>query len=176
MLSLAFSSRGKPAEPRPERPAKPSARTRPTRVLAIASAGGHWQQLMELRPAFEGCDVLFATTLKGLPQEFDAAPSIIVPDCNRNDVLRMPWMVLTIGARLLAYRPDVVISTGALPGLIALTLAKVMRAQTIWVDSIANAEEMSMSGKHARRVADLWLSQWPHVAEAEGADYYGAIL
>jgi UDP-N-acetylglucosamine:LPS N-acetylglucosamine transferase len=84
--------------------------------------------------------------------------------------------VLTIGARLLAYRPDVVISTGALPGLVALTLAKVMRAQTIWVDSIANAEEMSMSGKHARRVADLWLSQWPHVAEAEGADYYGAIL
>jgi hypothetical protein len=49
-------------------------------------------------------------------------------------------------------------------------------ARTIWVDSVANAEEMSMSGKLARRFAHLWLSQWEHVAGAEGAEYAGAVL
>ena len=30
------------------------------RVLAVASGGGHWVQLLRLRPAFEGCDVTYA--------------------------------------------------------------------------------------------------------------------
>lgn len=154
----------------------PAAVAKPTRVFAIASAGGHWQQLMALRPAFEGCDVLFATTLEGLAEEFDAAPAVLVPDCSRSDSWKLPWLALRIGVRLLRFRPHVVVSTGALPGVIALALGKALWARTIWVDSIANAEEMSMSGKLARCVADLWLSQWPHVAEAEGSDYLGAIL
>ena len=31
------------------------------RVLAVASGGGHWVQLMRLRPAFEGTDIHYAT-------------------------------------------------------------------------------------------------------------------
>ncbi len=144
--------------------------------MAIASGGGHWQQLMALRPAFAGCDMLFATTLKGLPEEFNAAPSMIVSECNRNSAWRIPLTAVTLFVAIARFRPDVVISTGALPGVIALAMARLFRRRTIWVDSVANAEEMSMSGKLARRFADLWLSQWPHVAEAEGAGYFGAVL
>lgn len=32
------------------------------RVLAVASSGGHWVQLMRLRPAWEGCDIAYLTT------------------------------------------------------------------------------------------------------------------
>lgn len=148
----------------------------PTRVLAIASAGGHWQQLMALRPSFANCEVMFATTLKGLPEEFDAAPAVIIPECNRNSAWRIPWTAAVLLVTMLRFRPDIVISTGALPGVVALAVGKGLRRKTIWVDSLANAEEMSMSGRLAKRVADLWLSQWPHVAEAEGSDYLGAIL
>jgi UDP-N-acetylglucosamine:LPS N-acetylglucosamine transferase len=146
------------------------------RILAIASAGGHWQQLMSLRGSFADCDILFATTLKGLPEEFDAAPAVIIPECNRNSAWLIPWTGARLFVTLVRLRPDVVISTGALPGVIALSLAKLFRCRTIWVDSIANAEEMSMSGKLAKRFADLWLSQWPHVAQKSGAGYMGAIL
>ncbi len=147
-----------------------------TKVLAIASAGGHWQQLMALRPAFRECDIVFATTLKGLPEEFDASPAVIIPECNRHSAWLIPWTALVLAVTMIRVRPDVVITTGALPGFVALTVAKLFRRKTIWVDSLANAEEMSMSGKLARRVSDLWLSQWPHVAEAEGAKYMGALL
>ncbi|MGR3540544.1 MAG: UDP-N-acetylglucosamine--LPS N-acetylglucosamine transferase [Hasllibacter sp.] len=150
--------------------------TPPQRVLAVASGGGHWQQLVLLRGALEGRDVLWLTTLPGLPELFGAAPARIVPDCNRD----RPWQAVRSAAAIaraaLSHRPHAVISTGALPGVIALAVGKAMRARTIWVDSIANAEEMSMSGRLARRVADVWLTQWPEVAEATGAEYAGAVL
>jgi UDP-N-acetylglucosamine:LPS N-acetylglucosamine transferase len=150
--------------------------TQRKRVLAVASAGGHWQQLMMMRPAFERHEVHFVTTLPGLADSFGATPAHLVVDCNRNEkiaVLRSAASLLWLMLRL---RPDVVISTGALPGVLALAEARAVRARTIWVDSVANAEEMSMSGRAARRSADVWLSQWPHVAAAEGAGYEGSVL
>jgi len=131
---------------------------------------------MLMRPAFEGHQVHFLTTLPGLPQAFDAHPFTIVPDCNRNAPGAVLRASLALWRALGQVRPDVVISTGALPGVIALALARLRGARTIWVDSVANAEEMSMSGKLARRVAHLWLSQWEHVAREAGAEYAGAVL
>lgn len=146
------------------------------RVLAIASAGGHWQQLMLLRPAFEAHEVHFATTLDGLAESYDALPRTVVPDCNRNEKLASLRSALAILGLILRLRPHVVVTTGALPGVIALVLARLVRARTIWIDSVANAEEMSMSGRLARRHADLWVSQWEAVAEREGATYRGSVL
>jgi len=146
------------------------------RVLAVASGGGHWQQLQLLRSGFSHHDVLFLTTLPGLPEQVGALPAAIVPDCSRDEKRAIVACTLAIGLQILRHKPDVVISTGALPGLIALVLGRMARARTIWVDSVANAEEFSMSGRHARRFADLWLSQWEVVAEAAGAEYAGALL
>ena len=67
------------------------------KLLAVASAGGHWQQLMELRPAWQDLapgNVRYATTLADLPDQFGADPATIIPDCNRNSplaVLRCAW-------------------------------------------------------------------------------------
>jgi UDP-N-acetylglucosamine:LPS N-acetylglucosamine transferase len=146
------------------------------RILAIASGGGHWQQLMELRPAFEGHAVTYATTLAGLPERFGAAPAFIVPDCNRNKKLAMIRSAAALARLVARVRPQVVVSTGALPGVMALALGRATGARTVWIDSVANAEEMSMSGRLARRLSHLWLSQWAHVAEAEGAEYAGRVL
>ncbi len=146
------------------------------RILAIASAGGHWQQLQLLRPGYSGGEVLFVTTLEGLPEQFDAHPYRIVPDCNRNEKLAVLKCTLALCWVLIRYRPHVIISTGALPGVIALALGRAMFSKTIWVDSVANAEEMSMSGRLAKRFAHLWMSQWEHVAKEAGAEYAGAVL
>ena len=148
----------------------------PKRVLAVASGGGHWQQLMLMRPAYEGCETLYLTTLPGLPEQFGATPAAIIPDCNRDEKLAILKCTAAITGHLIRHRPHVVMSTGALPGVIALALARTMGMRTIWVDSVANSEEMSMSGKLARRFAHLWMSQWDHVAKEAGAQYAGAVL
>ena len=146
------------------------------RILAIASGGGHWQQLMEMRGAFAGHEVTYATTLAGLPEQFGALPAVIVPDCNRHQKAAILRAAASLARLMVRVRPQVVISTGALPGVLALALGRAAGARTIWVDSVANAEEMSMSGRLARRFAHLWMSQWEHVAREAGAEYAGSIL
>jgi hypothetical protein len=57
-----------------------------------------------------------------------------------------------------------VLSTGAALGFLMCFWAKLLGAKVIWLDSIANTERLSMSGRMVRRFADLILSQWPDVA------------
>lgn len=146
------------------------------RVLAVASGGGHWQQLMALRPAFAGHRVIYATTLPGLAARYGAAPAVLIPDCNRDAPLAILRATVGLGRLILRHRPQIVVSTGALPGLIGLALGKLCGADTVWIDSVANARSLSRSGQAARRVADLWLTQWPEVAQASGARYAGSVL
>lgn len=146
-------------------------------VLAIASAGGHFNQLMQLRPAFDAHHVTYVTTLAGLAEEFKALPCVQIPDCNAGTPLRVMTCVVVTGWFVLRVRPHAIITTGALPGVIALAWGRLIGARTLWIDSVANAEELSASGRLARRVAHVTLSQWPQVAEAEpGVDYQGSVL
>ena len=77
---------------------------------------------------------------------------------------------------IIKVRPDIVISTGAAPGLAFVFWGRIFGAKTIWLDSVANAEEMSRSGRIAKRYSSLWLSQWPDVAEVHGASYLGRVI
>ncbi|MEL7466319.1 MAG: UDP-N-acetylglucosamine--LPS N-acetylglucosamine transferase [Pseudomonadota bacterium] len=149
------------------------------RVLAIASAGGHWIQLNRLRPAWDGCETTYVTTDEGLrgAAMADAAargqpqPGFhAIPDANRDRTFSLILQLMAILRIMLRGRPDVVISTGASPGYFALRLGRLLGAKTVWVDSAANAEELSLSGRRAGPHARIWLTQWPHLAGREGKD------
>jgi hypothetical protein len=142
----------------------------------VASAGGHFNQLMQLRPGLEGQAVTYATTMPGLAAQFGATPAVLVPDCNADTPLRALACFVATGWRMARLRPHAVVTTGALPGVIAILWGRAFGARTLWVDSIANAETLSASGRLARRVAHVTLSQWPSVAEAEGVAFRGAVL
>lgn len=146
------------------------------RLLAVASAGGHWEQMMLLRPAFEECEVLYVTTLPGLPEHFGALPARIVADCDRQKKTVMLRTAAVLAWHVARYRPHVVFSTGALPGLMAIAFGRLIGSHTIWLDSVANAEQLSMSGRLASKIAHECLSQWHHVAELERVKYAGTVL
>lgn len=145
------------------------------KVLALASGGGHWVQLLRLRPAFEGCDVVFATVKEGYRADVGDAEFRVVPDSNFSNkpaLLRTAFAVLRL---LWREKPDVVVSTGAAPGFFAVRFGRLVGARTVWVDSVANAEELSMSGRRAG-FTDLWLTQWPHLAGEDGPKCFGNVL
>lgn len=147
------------------------------KVLAVASGGGHWVQLQRLRPALEATgNLVFVTTDAGYAA--DVAPHRLhsVKDAARDSKLRLILLALQMALIVLRERPDVVISTGAAPGYFALRIGRMLGARTIWLDSIANVDEVSMAGKLARPYADLWLTQWPHLATGEGPQFFGAVL
>lgn len=158
---------------------EPGGRTgsaRAHRVLAISSGGGHWVQLLRLRPALTNCDVTFVTVNAGYRSEVAAARFRVVPDANRWNKLGLLRTAASVLWTLLCERPGVVISTGAAPGYFALVFGKRLGARTIWVDSIANAESLSLSGQRAGRHADLWLTQWPHLVGDSGPHFHGSVL
>ena len=157
----------------------------PPRVLAISSGGGHWVELRRLRRAFDGCEVVWCTTSPAYRDELIAesrtglpAPRFIpIMEANRWQKLRMTVQLLGVIWVLIRVRPDVIVSTGSSPGFFAVCLGKIfLRARTIWIQSIADTEGMSMSGGLAGRYADLWLTQWEHLARPQGPHFRGAVV
>jgi UDP-N-acetylglucosamine:LPS N-acetylglucosamine transferase len=146
------------------------------KILAVASSGGHWTQLLRLRPAFAGHEVVFVTTQADCRGEVAPCRFHCVPDANRKSKLRMPLLVLRTLLVVLRERPDIVISTGAAPGYFALRFGRWLGARTLWLESIANVEELSLSTTLVRPYADLLLTQWPHLAQPEGPHYRGSVL
>lgn len=146
------------------------------KILAIASGGGHWVQLLRMRPAFEGADVVYATVRDGYRNDVGNAEFRLIPDCNRWNKLAVLRSAAAIFLLLLRERPDVVITTGAAPGYFGVRFGKLLGARVVWVDSVANAEELSMSGRKAGSFVDLWLTQWPHLATEGGPQCMGSVL
>jgi hypothetical protein len=133
-------------------------------------------QLLRLRPAFAGEHVVWATVNKAYRTDVGTAPFYVVNDATRWNragllklAVRMAWLVLRV-------RPDVVVTTGAAPGYFAVLFGKLIGARTAWIDSMANAESLSLAGRKIGPWADLWLTQWPRLAKAQGPHYQGAVL
>jgi UDP-N-acetylglucosamine:LPS N-acetylglucosamine transferase len=145
------------------------------RVLAIASGGGHFIQLMRLSPAWEGHAVSIATVDPSSRALVGDAPFFTFRDVSRADWWRIPLAALDIAGILLRVRPQVIITTGALPGLIACALARPFGVKSLWVDSIANSEVLSGSGGQAGRVCSQVVTQWPHLA-SERVEHWGSVL
>lgn len=133
------------------------------RVLLIASAGGHWVQLARLSSAFEGHEALYATTLKGVQAPSGSKPVALLNDASRSSPIKFAMLVIQLFWLMLRFRPHVVVTTGAAPGLIAIQVGRIFGSRTVWIDSLANSERLSLSGELAERFADLWLTQWPHL-------------
>ena len=155
------------------------------KILAIASGGGHWIQLYRMRPAFDGHHVIYVSTMPDLGPSItqDAAARgqpqpdyVVLPEANRWQKIKMFKLLFAIAVLLVRVRPDFIISTGAAHGFFAIRLGKFMGAKTIWVDSIAIAEMLSMSGRLIKSHATHCLSQWQDVAEQESAMFRGAVL
>lgn len=150
-------------------------------VCVGASAGGHMNQLLCLlqhndswpeQPSF------YVTTLKVLaPLLREKGPTYIVGECNRYHPFKA-FVTLLRGIRIAwKERPDVVITTGSMPLAFFCLAAKFLGARIIWIDSIANCEHFSLSGRLIKPFADLFLTQWPELAQKDKkAEFAGTIL
>jgi UDP-N-acetylglucosamine:LPS N-acetylglucosamine transferase len=143
----------------------------------IASAGGHWIELVRFSPALKEHECLFISTSKGLKPPLGEHPVLQIADGSRDTLYLLAKSVFDIYRSLRMFCPDVIITTGAAPGATALLVGKLLGAVTIWIDSIANSEELSLSGKVAKYFADLRLTQWEHLAsDRDHVGYMGGVL
>lgn len=145
-------------------------------MLCVSSGGGHWQQLMALRPAWEGKQVSYACTAPVNQDKFQLPNFFQIPDCNRNTMKKIFSSIPAYVRVFRRTRPSVVVSTGALPGLFFIAMGRMTGARTVWVESIANSERLSLSGKVASLVADKFFVQAEHLADGKRRIYAGSVL
>lgn len=147
-----------------------------------ASAGGHTSQLLALLKHVECWPVapaFYVTTLQILAQKYAArgGRTYVLGECDRRKFFAIPGVMWRALHCVWRERPDAVVTTGSMPLLILCIWAKMFGAQILWIDSIANTEKLSMSGRLARRFADVCLTQWPEVAQTNSdVEYAGQLI
>lgn len=146
------------------------------KVLLISSSGGHWVQMLRMLPAFDAMHTVFASTDPALQTQVPGQRFYPILDASAWQKFRLLTQAFQVLFVLLRERPSVVVSTGASSGFFALFFARKLGIRTIWVDSIANSEELSLSGQRAGKYADLWLTQWQHLSRPGGPDYAGSVV
>ena len=137
---------------------------RQANILAIASVGGHWIELLRIMPLFKGKNVTFISNKETLKDTVKGHSFYTVPDANKDSKLNLIRCVVKVCGYILFLRPQVIISTGAAPGLLGIFIGKILGIKTIWIDSIANVEKLSLSGTIAMWLADRVYTQWEHLA------------
>jgi UDP-N-acetylglucosamine:LPS N-acetylglucosamine transferase len=152
-------------------------------LVVGASAGGHANELIVLLRAAKGVwpiepDV-YVTTLQLAAAGFarQGRPVYVVGESDRRKPLQAVAVVARTLLLALRLRPRVVVTTGSMPLAIFCIWSKFFGAKIVWVDSVAQIEHMSASGRVMRRFADLCLVQWPELAARySGVEYAGELL
>ena len=148
------------------------------KILAISSPGGHWIQLNKICDGLlkqQDCKIVYAVPA-ALFQSKQADKKLYnIVDVSADNKLMLIPCAIQVLYILLKERPDTVISTGAAPGVVTMLLAKFLRINRIWVDSIANVKQLSRSGRMIKNHVTIFLTQWQHLAD-DKAQFKGAIL
>ena len=127
-----------------------------------ASSGGHYEQLMMLKPlmAKHNSFVITEKTAYLAKSEF---PTYYMYQVNRKELLFLPKMIgnafLSLKI-LLKEKPDAVICTGVLAMIPMCVLAKLFGKKLIYLESFAKVTSATISGKFLYRYADRFYVQW----------------
>jgi UDP-N-acetylglucosamine:LPS N-acetylglucosamine transferase len=151
-------------------------KTKQPKILAIASGGGHWIQLLRLRPAFAGAKVIYASVKREAEKDVQGNQFFWFPDANRERKIALVMQILRIVWVMIRVRPQVVVTTGASCGYVAVRLGRLLGIRTLFIDSIANAEKLSLSAQLALRHANLTLTQWPNLESPQGPRFHGSVI
>lgn len=153
---------------------------RKLKVCVGASSGGHMTELLGLLATADSWPVqpsIYVTTRPIWSDQLEKlGKSYVIGECDRYKPLQSILVLFRALSLVIRERPDVVITTGSFPIALVCIWAKLFRAKVIWIDSVAQLEDLSMSGKLMRHFADLCFTQWPEVAELySNVEYAGEL-
>ncbi len=146
------------------------------KILAAASKGGHWIELQRVVDTMsKQHDITYISTNKGYASMVEGHNFHLVKDFSQWNALMMIPVLLRSLKIVSAEKPNVVISTGAAPGLMVLLAAKMLGIRTIWIDSIASVTKLSLSGRLATKFATRVYTQWEELS-TDKVLYKGNVL
>ena len=149
------------------------------KICFAASSGGHYEQILMLKPLMEKYDSFLLTERTDYNAEVKGVRTYFLRQVNRREKLFIPVMLLNALRTIHIYakeRPDVVITTGVLAVLPMCLLSKLMRKKLVYIESFAKVNTPNESGKLLYKYADRFYVQWESMLKVyPNAVYLGGI-
>ena len=149
------------------------------KICFAASSGGHFEQLMMLKPLMEKYDSFIITEKTDYEVTAGTNKIYYVDQINRKELLfgvKLIWNILISLRIFFKERPDIVICTGVLAMLPICRIAKFFNKKLIYIESFAKVTSATMSGKYLYKYADQFYVQWESMKEIfHDAKYLGGI-
>lgn len=147
-------------------------------LLLVATSGGHLQQLLALRSAWDGRSRVWVTNDRAGARSLLASETVVwahwptsrnVPNAFRNVVLALSLVRRS--------RPRVVLTTGAATAVPFAWIARLFGASVVFVESLTRAEAPSLSCRLVRPIASRVYVQWPEMTgKVPGSVYRGTVI
>lgn len=138
------------------------------KICFIASTGGHFEQLMMLKPLMDKYDSFIVTEKTGYSVIKDDRKVYYLNQVNRQEKTFIFKMIANASKSLKIFfkeRPDVVISTGALSTIPMCIFAKILKKKIIFIESFAKVTSPTLTGKLIYKFADQFYVQWEQMKE-----------
>ena len=138
------------------------------KICFIASSGGHFEQLMMLKPLMKKYSSFVVTEKTNYSVDNNDLPFYYLRQVNRHEIKFIPYMLINTIKTLEIFfkeKPDVVISTGALATIPMCIIAKVFRKKIIFIESFAKINSPTLTGKLVYKFADQFYVQWEEMKE-----------
>ena len=148
------------------------------RVLLVCSPGGHLQQMLALRPAWEEFERAWATLPSADVSYLLSDEQVTLAHGPTNRSLKMAVRNLAVAWRLIrSHRPEAILSTGAGIAVPFFLVGKLLGVRLVYVESVTRTESISLSGRLLYPLASRFFTQWPESAQRRRrAEYAGAVL
>lgn len=138
------------------------------KVCFIASSGGHFEQLMMLKPLMKKYDSFIVTEKTNYSVSNLEFNTYYLHQVNRREksfIFRMIGNSLKTLRILISERPDVVISTGALATIPMCLFGKIFGKKIIFIESFAKVNSQTLTGKLVYKFADRFYVQWEEMKQ-----------
>lgn len=152
---------------------------RTLKICFAASSGGHFDQLMMLRPLMEQHDSFIVTEKTAYETNVEGIKTYYMIQVNREEINCLLKLLVNTFKSLRLYfaeKPDVIICTGVLAMIPLCLICKLFGKKLVFIESFAKVTSPTRSGKLLYRFADQFYVQWPQMLEVyPSAIYVGGI-
>ena len=149
------------------------------KICFAASSGGHYEQLMMLKPLMEEYDNFVVTEKTDYDAKAKGEKTYYMHQVNRrerNFVWRMLQNAILSLKIYMKEKPDVVICTGVLAMIPICLISKIMGKKLVYIESFAKVTSPTETGKLLYKFADQFYVQWKSMQEIyPKAIYLGGI-
>ncbi len=153
------------------------------KVLFISSTGGHLDELLQLSPLFEKYDYSIVTekdkSTKNLKSKF-GKKLYFLPYGTRSKIFSYIFKYLFLCIKTIylyiKIRPKVIVTTGTHTAGPMCILGKIFGSKVIYIETFANTNKKTATGKILYHVADLFIVQWEEMLKIYPKAVYGGSI